>query len=394
MRSRRLSVGAFHLTENNIYCIFAPARTSTGCDGKGVMILNTRSTATHGSDAKGQLFRGEFPLLYALEGLLVGGYAQQSANTAMLLEAMLGGIRGREIADIGCGYGTTTYQLARFNPARLLAYDTSAEMIELADLILRSDDPIEAWLMQHGARVIYGERFADMVTYFELMRRGFRSMRAYAPLERLSLQVADIMSLQGKADIDGVAANNVIHWPVNKLRAQHIDDGTAVVRVLSKLSSLLKMGGVAVLMEPKEFVVDDRDPAFEEYLESRTIDAHPIYRQANEIMNILLLREFGVERHTPGCARLFPITRFGQLARKSGFELVRVVHAEERVLVDPLTWCAVRMPIWMGGVDIPFEDKLHLTRRVEEMIKRAGSASDLLEPMWQQAFFFVLSKVA
>lgn len=112
----------------------------------------------HAYDPKGDLFEGLFPVLYAVEGWVRGSYFRQSQNSALLAEVASGGLRRKDVLDIGCGYGTTTLAISSFFPASITAIDNSKAMTEMMKFLLLENGDVEEWLVQRGAREILGQR--------------------------------------------------------------------------------------------------------------------------------------------------------------------------------------------------------------------------------------------
>lgn len=362
---------------------------------------------THGGDVKGNLFRGQFPLLYAIEGAIVGGYERQSANTAMLLNCALGSIKNKAIADIGCGYGTTTKQLARFSPASIFACDNSPEMIELLGLIMDPEEKnIGDWLNERGGKELLPPYYQATLQFLEGRRQEFRNgifvERATCGfcLRSSSKGLMEIHPLDCVTGFDGIAMNNVFHWPVNQIRAEMKEGGAAdpetvrpaAVQVLSKIRNLLRPSGAAVMMEPKDFVLEDRDKDLEAYYEAHTLAANPVFRKVHETLNRLLKERFGIERSMPKSANLFPIGQFGDWADEAGLTLEQVVHMEDCDLGDALEWHAIRLLIWMGAVDIAFDQKVRIAEDVRNIVKTELSPKERFAPVRQQSFYFVLRR--
>ena len=119
------------------------------------------------------VFDDLYPILYAAETPVGGAYVRMSDYAASFADAY-GGIKDKVVLDIGCGYGTTTMAIAAFNPKKIVAVDSSPQMIELLKQLLLSDDDIESWLYEKGAKDILGKFLECTVRHFEWMRAAFR----------------------------------------------------------------------------------------------------------------------------------------------------------------------------------------------------------------------------
>lgn len=359
------------------------------------------ATHIHGHDKSGDLFKGGFPQLYAIEGAVVGGYERQSANTAMLLDSYLPfGMKDLSVADIGCAYGTTTKQLARFDPKWIFACDNSPDMIELAHLATSSTVGVAQWLESHDGRKILGEYFDTVVRFISGRRDEFQQGRfaAHRGVAALTLQVAGLMDLKLNLRFSGVVLNNVFHWPVNQLRAQMpggtldpVTVGPATATAFARIAKILVKHGVAVLQEPKDFVTCD-EPELEEYCEAHTLATHPVFRAVHETLNRLLMERHGITRTVPKSSGMFHLSKMSDWAAEGGLQLEKWVHMEDCDLGDSLEWCAIRLLIWMGAVELPFDEKLKLASDTYEYCAKTLSDTDRYRPMRQQSFYFVLKK--
>ena len=96
----------------------------------------SKEVQIHAHDPKGDLFEGLFPVLYSVEGWVRGSYSRQSQTSALLAEVASGGLRNKDVLDMGCGYGTTTFAVSSFFPASITAVDNSSAMTEIMTFLL------------------------------------------------------------------------------------------------------------------------------------------------------------------------------------------------------------------------------------------------------------------
>lgn len=352
------------------------------------------------------VFADLYPVLYAASIPIDGGYARMSDICAALAD-VYGGIAGRSVLDIGCGFGTTSVSIAAYAPGRIIAVDNSRPMIEFLDFVLLADRPIGAWLEERGAFTLLEEYFAPTLQHLEDMRRTFQHGVFQRRGGKLTswiadgLRVAEFFEILGRVDF--VIGNNYLHWPVNqriaalKKEKPDLTADSAFVEAcrdaLRSLANLLPVGGIAVLMEPNDFVTLDEQPEQEADLDRNCLAGHSIFIRFHEAFNTILKQEYGIDRAVPKRTSLFRLGELPVLASVGGFQLRRVHHVEwtyPRVL-DSIF---VRLPLVLGGLKLPFEEKLKLGKRVRAEFAASLRPEELRAPIRSQWFFFVLARVS
>lgn len=344
------------------------------------------------------------PVLYAASVPIDGGYAEMSKISATLAEAH-GGITGRRVLDIGCGYGLTSLAIAAFGPRHIAAVDSSPAMIQLLERLFVLSDDLDVWLRRQGAPEILGEYFAPTLNHFRDMYLTFqnglfqRRRGPFTPWVGDGLRLAEYRDRFGRIDV--VVGNNYLHWPINQriaaLKSEKPDltSDSAFVEAcrdaLRPLASILPSGGIAVMMEPNDFVVVDDDPKSEADLDANCLANHPLYIRFHEAFNALLKREYGIVRSVPKRSPLFRVSELPVLMSVGGFRLRRVHHVEwtyPRVL-DSIF---VRLPLVLGGLKLPFEEKMKLGERIRKEFREVLAAEPAPPPIRSQWFFFVLER--
>lgn len=353
-----------------------------------------------GADPRGNVFADLQPVLYAAESPVSGSYVQQSRTTATYADAFCA-LRGAHVLDLGCGYGTTTAALAEFAPARITAADNSAAMTELMRVVMMGDEDLDLWLRAKGAPAVLGDLYPATLAHLVRRRRDFQCgtfMRNGGQLRIETLSVLDI-SPERLGVFDVAVLNNVAHWPVNLQRTalqKEYPDASyeeitrmAFGRELAAIRSVLRTGGYAVLMEPKDFIMFDSEPRREADTEAHAMPANPVFIGFNTIFNRLLKERFGIERAVPKTSPLFSFSKLALWCAEAGFKLRAFSHIENYLDVDPIMWCYVRMPLWLGNVNISFEEKIALGKEVVRLA-REEFPRERQEPICNQFFYIAL----
>lgn len=354
-----------------------------------------------GVDPKGQVFAGLAAVLYAAESAVSAGYIDQSRSTAAHAEAATGGLRGKRVLDAGCGYGTTTMALARHAPKEILAIDNSAAHVELLRTILLSLENIDDYLRAKEAPAVLGDLYERTLNHFVAMRAEFREGVFRRNGGKFLVFHQDSTEPMASSIADVIVGNNFLHWPINQRRGKYLKDGVkedqafsaAVADALKPLHRVLSADGVAVFLEPKDFVTVDNDPAWDADLESTTMVAHPVFIKMNQMLNGILKEEHGIERKVPKTTALFRMSEVGELFERNGFRLVRTAFHEGILPCNPVDAFFVRFPMWLGSVDLPFEAKLALGKRVRENLPALLTPQDIAVPVRGEYFTFVLERI-
>lgn len=351
-----------------------------------------RTSTTLLGNSRGDLFENLFPILYSVEGSISGTYLRQSRISALLAELMTGGLAGKDVLDLGCGYGTTTLALSGFEPGSITAIDNSRAMTEMMHLLFLEDGGIEEWLNSKGARSILGRRFDRTLKFLTLFRNGFRLTNFWK--ERKDRLEILCLSLFGDEEIeigpfDAAIANNMLHWPITQLKGKLESVQECTVAVLKKVRKVLKSGQTFVFMEPKQLV--RLEESREKGRFQLTATTHPVFTKLNQKLNQLLKEKYGIDREMPQNVDLFRTEEMADIARQSGFEVTAIKVIDEPTLVEPLEIFSVILPINLGTVDLPISEKVSL---IAETAGRLEIPEDQrLMPLRDTSVYFVLRAV-
>ncbi len=352
----------------------------------------------HAYDPKGDLFEGLFPAIYSVEGWVRGSYLRQSQNSALLAETASGGLRGKDVLDIGCGYGTSTFAISGFCPASITAIDNSRAMTEMMGFLLLEGGDVEEWLVQKGAKEVLGRRFERTVEYLKFFRRGFRQNSFWESL-KLRIMTSPLMSFSSDTLFDVAVANNVLHWPINQLKKKLEEDGLkpetdgCIVKVLSKARSLLQTGGVLVVMEPRQVTALETDPSREEHFNKSGSNNNPVFVKLNSILNRILMERHSIKRDAPKDAKMFRVSEMPDLATQAGFDLERTVVVEEPSLVRSVDFYPIIVPINLATVDLPLVQKMKIIEEAEAELVDTLIEEEKNLLTQAQAFYFVFRAV-
>lgn len=356
-----------------------------------------------GHDPKQNVFGGLSAILYAACGPADGSYDDQSQHAAMAAEVALpGGLQGTRVLDVGSGFGATAAALMRHGPKEIVSVDSSSAQIDLFNLVLGTGREIAPVLSDLGAREVLGDLFAPLVGYLEKMRRdaqGTPFRRRGGVLQTLVASSLDLAPGRlGGGPFDAVVGNNFLHWPVNqRLAAYKKDDdqgpeanlARATVDALKPLRAMLRDGGVAALLGPFDFIHDDVVARHAD-LERTAMVAHPVFRRVQGTLNRLLKEDHGIDRAMPGRNPIFRLSQMGELAKKANFHLDRIAFFEQVLRGDPLLSFFARLPMVMGGINLPFDAKLALVQKVRAEVEAEIPADERQTPIRGQYFTFVL----
>ncbi|MEK7659295.1 MAG: class I SAM-dependent methyltransferase [Patescibacteria group bacterium] len=353
----------------------------------------------HAYDPKGDLFEGLFPVIYSVEGWVRGSYLRQSQNSALLAEMASGGLRGKDILDIGCGYGTTAFAISSFFPASITAIDSSKAMIEMMRFLLLENGDIEVWLIQRGAKEVLGRRFERTAEYLKFFRRCFRQNSFWAESANLKVVNSLLMDFSSNVPFDVAIANNVLHWPVNQLKKKHEEGGRkpetddCIVEALLKVKTLLKPGGTLVMMEPRQVTALDTDSSRAKNFDKFGSNSNPVFVKLNLTLNRILMERYSIERGAPKDIEMFRTSRMRDLGNKAGFELERMVVIEEPSFIRSVDFYPTIIPINLATVGLPLTEKVKIIREAEAELNDTLTEEEKNLPMQSQAFYFVFRTV-
>ncbi|OGI82281.1 MAG: hypothetical protein A2931_02925 [Candidatus Niyogibacteria bacterium RIFCSPLOWO2_01_FULL_45_48] len=140
------------------------------------------------------------------------------------------------------------------------------------------------------------------------------------------------------------------------------------------------------------FTLDD-SPEDELDFSGNTAVEHPVFVKFYRILNAILKKEYGIERGVPKRSDLFQRSGLAVLFGQCGLMLKRFHHKENVISANPLDANLTAFPMLMGGVNLPFETKIKLGRRVHKELSSAVTEKDLMTPMRSQQFFQVFEKI-
>lgn len=343
-----------------------------------------------GRDPKHEVFKGLAAVVYAAEATISAGYIEQSRMLAMAADMAAGGLRGKFVLDVGSGYGTTTFALVRHAPARIVSVDSSEAHIELLNTITGGDS-IEEYLVKKGAPEVLGEFYEPTLRYFQRVRRDYATSLFRKIGSEIQTQVASTLDLPAHLQAEGAdvaVGNNWLHWPVNQRRSAlektlPADEAftKAFADAVDPMYRALRKGGTFAILEPADFSYDDTDEKLTALLEGQGMTEHPVYILLQKEINDILKKEHGIDRPMPKTARLFPKSKMAGLFAQSGFMLETVTTFEGTFPCDPVAAFYVRTPMWLGGVNLPFDVKMRIAKRGVEITRATLSEEQLNHPV-------------
>lgn len=120
---------------------------------------------------------------------------------------------------------------------------------------------------------------------------------------------------------------------------------------------------------------------------------HPVFIALNAELNRLLHERHGIERKVPTTSPIFNRSKLPLQFRACGMQLEAIKMVEATFSCSTLDWVFVRLPMWLGQVNLPFETKLALAGEVREFLRRDLSAEVLAQPIRSYFFVFVARRV-
>lgn len=326
---------------------------------------------------RGRLF-DEIAINYtAAEATGVQSYRSQSKNLAMVARMLYpGNFQGADVLDVACGFGITTLAVASHDPRSINSIDPSESLTGIARMILQSDEDVAVWLANRGGHQLLGPAFQRTVEYLMSLRNGFREYFFCHQKKPLTVLQTGLMEFQSEKGFDVVILNNALHWVVTQIRKQKENPDApdtvrkALVEALCKVRSFLNPGGVFVFLSPKVFV-QLSDPEKESYLAAHWSANHPIMQMLNSRARKIFEREKEISSRASGAPPvIYRQSEMSQVAKESGFELVRVLQFEESLLVpDALDYFKLLIPINLGDIEAPMNEKVEIVNEAASQIE-------------------------
>jgi hypothetical protein len=212
------------------------------------------------------------------------------------------------------------------------------------------------------------------------------------------------LDIQEIGPVDLLVANNYLHWAVNRridqLHTEHggSPDGDILIQAcrdaLVPMGSVLREGGIAIIMEPIDFVQIDNHLERNEDLRRHSVLEHPAFLKYQEIVNHILKEKYGIERNVPEPDPLFFTSKLGALVEECDFKSPKIHQLEWTLASDPVDHCFVRLPLLLGTIDLPFEEKVAIARLARKEVAKLLTDEEAELPMRTVWFFFVLERHA
>lgn len=357
-----------------------------------------------GEDPRGKVFSGLTAVLYAMDTSM--SYEVSSLGTVHCANVLAGGLRGKRVLDLGSGHGNTTLMLGQFSPAEIVAVDNSDAMLELMRLV-HSDDYVDtrAWLEQREAPAVLGTLYEPTAARLIERRNQFAQCIFRRNSGKLAMHTMSVLEL-GTASLglfDAAVGNNMLHWPINQRRAQMHKQypqrseeeirEQAISETFAAIASRLKQGGIAVLMEPKDFMFCDTDPRLEAQCEDKTMVSHPLFIRFNALFNEILKQRYGIKRDVPKTTTLFPMSRLPIWCERAGLRLKHILHQENAWFGDKIQALQARMPMWLGQIAIPAADKIAITAEVTDEARRTMTDEEQRAAVFVHYFYICLERM-
>lgn len=359
-----------------------------------------------GVDQAGDVFRGGAIFQVAVNVLTNIG-RRHSDFAVSQAEMAAGGFLGKRIIDVGCGFGTTMLAIAKHIPAEIVALDSSPEQTELFRTILLSEENLEVYLK--GALEEVFEDLSETVrNHFIAMRKEFNESTFRRNGGKVSLHTLSCLDLTrevcGIADV--MVANNMIHWPINARSAKFEKNGVpqerafslAIREVLKPLYEVLRPGGILAVCEPRDFVKWDTQPLLDADIASHTAIATSANQRTHTIMNEMLLTEWGITKSLPKPLELFKVSEVERLFAENGFRLLHIGFCEqiykrgEEELSDAVDAVFAGIPLFLGSVEVPFERKIEIAKRVRQLAKATLDKDNAGSALRGYSFTFILKR--
>ncbi len=332
-----------------------------------------------GVNAFGDVFAGTAAIRNAA-GPPFGSNRAPAEWAASLLDLAVhpAGIRGRNVLDVGCGYGLSTVALAAHLPSRITAFDNSLDMLDLFGATLLSDKGITGWLHKHGGRQALGELFDATVKDLEFMRSTWKVTGPAA--SNLQVYHADLLNLDAVASkpgfqsgFDGVLASNVLHWPVIVLKKRLEDQGalpeeaivTATQQVLLPICRLMRRDSVIVIQMPDDFVDWGLEPEEDAaYFEKASLTNHPVFHWLHLKVATPILAEYGIPHTVPRRTGLWTLGRTLKEAFSPPGVAVEAVRARIFSRLPHLEFSLFGLPQLLGKYKMEAGAKSEAIRRI------------------------------
>lgn len=357
-----------------------------------------------GHDPKAEVFAGLASILYAAYEAVCGAYTDQSRICATIADTLVG-LRGKRVLDLGSGYGITTQAIARHDPRQIMAIEMSEQHCELFKTVLQRDTDIAAYLDHKGAREVLEDLYAPTVAHLNAMRHEFAGGVFSRNGGQLSIvnQSALLYAHLGLMNMfDAVVGNNSLHWLINQSlsASEHEKTGesrehavrNAVRHALRSTEYLLRPGGVAVFLEVKDFIRVVEDADCDRDLEQATMASHPVFLKLHGLLNRLLKEKHDIDRPIPTTTGLLRTDELPAMFASAGLRYKTTVFVEGTLKGDAVDVFTLGIPMLVGGLKLPFEDKLALIKRVRRALPELVTAGERSMPVRAQYFVLVAEK--
>ncbi|MEK7598955.1 MAG: class I SAM-dependent methyltransferase [Patescibacteria group bacterium] len=362
--------------------------------------MNKKTEDGDGKEIQGKnpenIFSKLYPLVYASISSVIGAYEKLAETIAVLADANLpDGLRGKTVLDIGCGFGTTALAVSAYAPRKIIAVDNSAGMIELLKTVYLTKKDLKRWIFrQRGAQKVLGRFYDPTLRHLLFVREVFQ--KGIFARRGGELQVINADGLEVDRfvleQVDAIIGSNYLHWPVNKMLSAGLSLQEACDNALRPLAGVLRPGGVMVLMEGEDFIIFDDDPEEEADFLGNVAVEHPVFVKFHAILNDILKKEHGIQRSMPKRSVLFPRSKLADLFSRYGLKLKRFHHMESAKCANPLDVNVVSFLQLMGGINLPFEKKMELGKKVYKKLSLTITKKERMKPLRSQIFFQVLEK--
>ncbi|MDQ7815034.1 MAG: hypothetical protein RDU25_04505 [Patescibacteria group bacterium] len=366
-----------------------------------------QTQTTQGQDPRNNVFQGLSGILYAACEPIAPSYRIQSTAAAACADAVCpGGLAGKRVLDVGCGFGTTALAIAAHAPAEIVCADTSQVHLNLLEHTFFGSKSLESILRSVEAEKVLGRYFEPTVTFLESMRREFRESRFVRRGGKLRTVLASSLDLTSEmlgGEVDAIVGNNFLHWPVNQRRAEHVKAGVEPIWALAKaqddalqaLVRVKKRDGIVALLEPIDFVTTKDDQAYQDMAE-HALANHPAFVALHRGINDLLKTRYDIDRKMPALSPMFTLENMSEVFRRNCLNLLNVAQFERVMPVtygDALDFMFVRLPMVLGNLDIPFDAKFALAKEIEVRLRfEATEDRKILDTPLHGQYFIFLAK--
>lgn len=355
---------------------------------------------TGGGDVQGTnpagVFQGAAALWYGLEGAISGDYKRSSAALVNQASAAIGGLRGKRVVDLATGTGNTFLEEVALMPREIICVDPSEAYLGLFKEVILGDESIGSILEARQVNDVLGDFSEEALVHLENQRTAylesaFKRRGGGVSVLRKKSQELTLDDVGGKP-VHAFIGNHWIHWPFREelkaaeqanLPNDHERYLRALWKTLQPLARLLEPGGMVAALTGADFVrYPDRD--LDRDMRERTMVGHPLFARMHMALNVLLAEGHGITgRAVPKTTNLFDLEVFGKLVDESdcGLTLERTDLFENTASGAPIDGLLVRMPLWLGDVDLSIDIKLALVREAYSTVLRTAPDEELALPL-------------